>query len=330
MPFYRLANLQQTVGIPFPAASQWDVVKRFADSISPVYNELVRTAAQGELIHNDDTTNKILELSYKNEDNKKEEKPVRKGIFTTGIVSRSENKDIALFFTGNKHAGENLNELLEKRAKELEDPLQMCDALSRNQPKDFKVILGNCLTHARRYFVDVYDNFYKKCGFVIRTLSTVYKYDETARKKKMTPEKRLTFHQEKSGPVMEKLKNWLHRQFDQKLVEPNCGLGKAITYMLNHWDKLTMFLKVPGIPLDNNICERALKKVVLHRKNAYFFKTKQGAHIGDMFMSMIHTCNLMNVNPFHYLTTIYKHCSNAFKYPEKWLPWNYTQQLDSS
>ncbi len=90
--------------------------------------------------------------------------------------------------------------------------------------------------------------------------------------------------------------------------------------MIRHWDKLTMFLKTQGVPLDNNICERALKKIILNRKNSYFFKTKLGAYIGDLFLSLIHTCKIMKVNAFHYLTTIYRHCSMAYKFPHNWLP----------
>src|SRR5947209_16029872 len=85
-------------------------------------------------------------------------------------------------------------------------------------------------------------------------------------------------------------------------TEPNSGLGKAISYLLNHWPKLTPFLVEAGLPLDNNIVERALKKGILNRKNALFYKTLNGARVGGLFMSLIHTCELNGANPFHYLT----------------------------
>ncbi len=152
-----------------------------------------------------------------------------------------------------------MNELLAKRSDKLEKPIQMCDALSRNQAKDFAVILANCSTHGRRNFVDVFNNFSEQCQFVIELLGKVYKNDETACDKKMSKDERLKFHQEQSKPIMDNLKIWCNLQFEKKLAEPNSGLGKAISYMLRHWEKLTMFLKVAGVPLDNNICERALK-----------------------------------------------------------------------
>ena len=111
-------------------------------------------------------------------------------------------------------------------------------------------------------------------------------------------------------------------------VEPNSGLGKAIGYRLKHWEKLTLFLRRAGAPLDNNICERALKKAILHRKNALFYKTDAGAGVGDVFMSLIHTCALNGADPFDYITQLQRHTTEVRKKPEKWLPWNYRQTIE--
>ena len=100
--------------------------------------------------------------------------------------------------------------------------------------------------------------------------------------------------------------------------------------MQKHWKALTLFLREPGAPLDNNLCEQALKKAILHRKNALFYKTKHGAYVGDLFMSLIHTCILCKVNPFDYLTQLQKHSPLLFKDPQKWLPWNYKQTIQSA
>jgi len=84
-------------------------------------------------------------------------------------------------------------------------------------------------------------------------------------------------------------------------TEPNSGLGQAIGYLLRHWQPLTLFLRKAGAPLDNNVAERALKRAVLHRKNALFYRTLHGAQVGDLFMSLIHTCQLCGANSFDYL-----------------------------
>jgi hypothetical protein len=251
----------------------------------------------------------------------------RTGLYTSGVVSRKDGRDIALFFSGKRHAGENLADVLRRRATELEAPIQMCDALSRNLPEELKVILANCLAHSRRRFVDVMASFPGECRYVLETIGEVYKYDAIARDLKMSPEDRLQFHQEKTRPLMEELDRWMVDQIEGRKVEPNSGLGEAITYALDHWQKLTRFLKVPGAPLDNNIVERALKKAIIHRNNSLFYKTENGARVGDTFMSLIYTCELSGIDPFDYLTEIQKHAAELAANPSEWMPWSYKETL---
>lgn len=234
---------------------------------------------------------------------------------------------IALFFTGAKHAGENIAEVLKQRARELPAPIQMCDALSRNVPKPagVKTLLANCLAHGRRQIVDVAENFPEECRYVLETLGSVYHNDGMARDQKLSAEGRMLYHRELSGPLLEKLKGWMTAQFAQHRVEPNSGLGKAFSYLLNHWSKLTLFLSQPGAPLDNNIVERALKKAILNRRNALFYRTVNGAAVGDLFMSLIHTCELNGVNPFEYLTALLRHPEEIKQDASAWLPWNYRE-----
>ena len=113
-------------------------------------------------------------------------------------------------------------------------------------------------------------------------------------------------------------------------MEPNSSLGTAISYMLKHWDRLTLFLRVPGAPLDNNICERALKRAILHRKNALFYKTCRGAHVGDVFMSLIHNCQLCQASLFQYLTELERQADELTSNPQAWMPWNYRATLAGS
>ena len=320
-PFYRLEGLQRMLGIPLPAATQWEIVESVAIRIYPAFEELKHQGAQGDVIHNDDTTMKILDLQ------KKQEESLRKGMFTTAIVCATEHYQIALYFTGRNHAGENMAEVLKLRASDLGPPIQMCDALSRNLPKEFETILANCLAHGRRNFVDIVANFPEQCRYVIETLGKVYKNDELAKEQNLSSEERLKFHQTQSAPLMTELHIWLKEQIDNKKAEPNSSLGKAIAYMLKYWENLTRFLKVAGAPLDNNLCERALKKTVLNRKNSLFYKTNCGAYIGDLFMSLIHTCALMGINPFDYITELQKNSEEVFRNPTRWMPWNYQTTL---
>lgn len=323
VPFYRLAGLEADLGIPLPASTQWDMMAQAAGALAPVYEELIRQAAQGQVLYNDDTAVRILALVRETGED-------RTGVFTTGIVATAHGHKITLFFSGDKHAGENLTDLLSRRAAESPPPIQMCDALSRNVPKGFAVILGNCLAHCRRNYVEVATNFAPECQYVLETLGEVYGHDEEARRKRMSDIERLAHHQAYSGPLMEQLWQWGQQQLDEHRVEPNSGLGQAITYMLRHWEKLTLFLRHAGAPLDSNVVERALKKAILNRKNSLFYRTRNGARVGDLFMSLIHTSESCGGNPFDYLTELQRHAAELGLNPARWMPWNYRVTLEQA
>ncbi len=327
-PLHRLERLEKSLGIPLPASMQWEIVSMMAVRIAPAFEELIRQAAQGDVLHNDDTSMPVLSLrrDIENEGGESE----RTGIFTSGIVSTQEGRSIALFFTGRQHAGENLRDVLSERAATLRAPIQMCDALARNLPKmpeALDVIVSHCIAHARRRFVEVTPNFPDACRYVLETLGTVYYHDAESRKLGLSPEQRLHYHQQHSAPVMNQLQQWLGVQLEEKKVEPNSGLGGAMTYLLKYWDRLTLFLRQPGAPLDNNLCERSLKKAILHRKNSLFYKTERGAEVGDLLMSLIHTAELCGVNPFDYLTELQRHADEIAQNTSQWMPWNYRDTL---
>lgn len=323
IPFYRLERLEDQLGIPLPAATQWEIVEEAAELLKPARDELIRQAAQGEVVHNDDTSMRVLRLAREPSDD-------RTGVFTSGIVSTGQGRQVALYFTGRQHAGENLADVLQHRVAELHAPIQMSDALSRNVPKlpaGVEILLANCLAHGRRQFVEVAENFPDQCRYVLQMLGRVYGHDADARERGLSLEDRLRLHQQHSGPVMEELHRWLEAQFAERNVEPNSGLGKAITYLLRHWRPLTLFLRQAGAPLDNNIVERALKRAVLHRKNALFYRTLNGAQVGDLFMSLIHTCQLCEANSFDYLIELQRHAAKVAAFPAEWMPWNYRETL---
>lgn len=327
LPFNRLERLQESLGIPLPASTQWEIAAACAKKIEPAFTELVRQAAQGEIVHNDDTSMEILALRASLRDRSPDDEDERTGIFTTGIVARVEDRTIALFFTGRQHAGENLADLLQQRDAEAPPPIQMCDGLSRNLPKQFAVVLGNCLAHGRRQFVNIVDNFPTECRVVLEALREVYRIDADAKEQRLSPGQRLVLHQTHSTPVMAELKRWIEAQLTEHKTEPNSRLGKAINYLLKRWEPLTLFLRQQGAPLDNNLCERALKQAIIHRKNSLFYKTENGAKVGDTFMSLIHTAELCGANPFDYLTELQRHADDVARDPGAWMPWNFAEAV---
>ena len=180
-PFNRFDGLQEDLEIPLPASTQWEIVSEASSRMQPALEELIRQAAQGDVMYNDDTTVKILELmgarakaaalaELVDEGKVAATESGRTGLFTTGVVATHEGRRIALFFSGRRHAGENLQEVLRRRATGLPPPIQMCDALSRNRPAELQTIIANCLAHGRRQFVDINEHFPAESRYVLESI----------------------------------------------------------------------------------------------------------------------------------------------------------------
>jgi transposase len=317
MPWYRQSALQTMCGVPLSQATMWERCEATADAALGIFLLLSRMAADGEVMHTDDTWVRIL--SCMKEDGKEQEKG--RATNTSGIIVKVGERKVALYMSGRHHAGENLARILKMRSKGLDKPIQMSDALAANWIGEEEVIGAKCLVHGRRNVFELAEIYPAECQVVLDAIGKVYRYEaETAG---MSKQGRLRHHQENSGPVMESLKQWIEEQFSQRLVEPNGSLGKALQYWLNHWKELTTWLREPGAPLDNNEVERALKQFILMRKNSLFFKTEHGASVGDILASLIMTCRLNGINAWEYLVTIVSNKAEARSNPHQYLPWTY-------
>lgn len=248
LPFYRLQGYQAMLGVPMPDATQWDQIEKVGDCCYVVFELLETLAAQGELIHQDDTSVRILSLIKENQQIRAQaaaqgfSRPKeRTGMFTTALVIKVDDRLIFLYYSSRAHAGENLAALLDQREAAHDLPIVMSDALSRNEVGEGLVIRCHCLGHGRRQCSDIAEVFPTECRVVIDILSAVFDHDEYARKELMSAAARLAYHQEYSQPLMDELKGWLDKQCADRLVEPNSSLGQAIAYMQTHWETLTRF-----------------------------------------------------------------------------------------
>lgn len=323
VPFYRQEQIQTIFGNPISDTEIWTMTRDVANLAEPIFTELCQLGANAECIHNDDTKAKILDLMKDNE----ECKPKRTGIFTTALLAKKDDKQIALFFTGRKHAGENLNDILDQREDGMPIPIQSCDALSRNVPKDHPTSIAYCNAHSRRKFYEIATEWPKESLKVLSGFDLVFLNDKIAKEKKFSPEERLKWHQEKSAPIMVQIRKYGQELISTKQIEPNSSFGQAINYLEKHWEGFTLFLRIPGVPISNNDDERLMKRAVLNRKNAYFFKTETGAKIADVLMSVIETCVLNRINPYKYLLALQQYKDKVFNNPSAWLPWNYEVAL---
>ena len=327
LPFKRIELWQRIQNVPLPDATQWDEMKKLFTMIQPIYQLLIQLAAEGDRVYYDDTPNRILD---KTPDSRNP--PFRKGIYTTAIVSQLHQHSIYLFFTGPHYGAENMKSLMEPRASLLTF-ITMCDASPNNIPKGLspevltRWIFCCCLVHGRRKFFEIFDFFEKECDLVLQQIGSIYAHERHCKKWKLNAEQRMAYHQKHSAPVLETLYIWLNNQLLFGPVEANSGLGLAIQYWLRHWEALTRFLSVPDAPLDNSLCEQAIKVAIRHRKNSQFFKTSFGAQVGDGLMSVIHSAARCTVNVFHYLNCLQEYHPEVAEHPELWLPWNYENTL---
>ena len=337
LPWHRLEGFQALVGVPVPDATQWDQGEFVGDCTHPVFKYLEKLAAQGEVIFQDDTPQRVLALIEENQQaaahahaQGKTKTPERTGMQTTALIVRVGERRICLYYTGRQHAGENLERLLAQREPGRDKPLGMSDALRSNNAQETGLIRCHCLAHGRRKFTELAEDFPTESAVVVNALKLVYDHDEEARDKRLSAQERLAYHQKYSEPVFTALKTWLEQQTTQRLVEPNSSLGKAISYLLDHWETLTQVLKVPGAPLDNNTAERALKLAIRQRKNSLFYATEHSAYIASVLTSVIATCVQAGVNALDYLVTLQDHRHAVFATPRAWLPWNYQAALGAS
>jgi transposase len=337
LPWHRLEGFQALVGIPVPDATQWDQGEMVGDCTHPIFKCLERLAAQGAVIFQDDTPGRVLTLIAANQQARaraqaqgKAKPPERTGIQTTALIVQVGTRQVCLYYTGRRHAGENLEALLTKREPGRGKPLVMSDALSSNNAVETQLIRCHCLAHGRRQFSDLAEDFPAESTVVVNALKLIYDHDAAAREQGLSAQARLAYHQKYSAPVFTTLKTWLEQQTAERLVEPNSSVGKAIAYLLGHWATLTQCLKEPGAPLDNNIAERALKLAIRQRKNSLFYATEHSAYIASILTSVIATCVQAGVNALDYLVALQEHRPEVFANPGAWLPWNYEAALVAS
>ena len=320
VPLYRQEVLQNYLGVPLPASTQWDLMAAHEDVLKKLYHAFEYDAAQGKGLSIDDTKARILEQIAKNK--VAEKKSDKAGCYTTGIVSVHDDHMSYIFVTDNQVAGKSVVPFLKLRNKELPTPYLMCDALTANIPEEISkdlYILCYCLVHARRQFYELPDGYDDLAEEVLRMIGKIYDHEQHT--KGMKPHERLAYHQMHSAPIMSELHAYLSEQ--QQHFEPNGVAGKAIAYILKRFTELSQFLRHLEVPLDNNLTERALKLVIQTRKSSMFYKTLKSAKFASYVQTALYSAAQNDVNPYDYMKTIIDNKALVLKNPEQWLPWNY-------
>jgi transposase len=163
-----------------------------------------------------------------------------------------------------------------------------------------------CWAHARRKFFDVKELDPPFVGQVIALIGELYSVEREATeadiKTGVDPVRRHNLRQEKSAPVLEKIKTLLENP--GKVILPQNLISKAIAYTLNHWQQLTRFLDDGRLPIDNNLVENAIRPVALGRKNWLFAGSPEAAQRMAIIYSLVATCKINGINPYEYFCDI--------------------------
>lgn len=329
-PYYRQENLQALMGLTLTASTIFDQTELVADSLQPIYQQLVALAANAEHYYLDDTSNRILDkVPIEKKQRHGTKTQLRTGVYSSGLVATlKDGYSIVLYQTGIGHAGEFIDEILSGRDTTLDPPILMSDALPSNRPSGDHVVAHSlCNSHGRRKFAEVHPQFRTEVDRVLHWYAKIWQHDDEASVQGLNEAQRLAWHKQHSLPVMEKIRDWGHEALNADRVEENSGLGKAIRYFHKHYEGLTAFCRIKGAKLDNNQVERALKLVARNRKNAMFHRTQTGANIADVIMTMIATAAEAGVHVLDYFNTVQRMQNEVKANPQQFLPWNYPSSL---
>jgi transposase len=342
LPFKRMEALQAGWGIPMSDANQWTLADASADRLQPLYKALERHGVDHAIaLRIDDTGSMIIDVRREIraevaalEALGASTKDVRTGINATGVYLETEQGNVLLFFTGRHHAGEIIDRILEHRNAARHDPaklVKVSDGASKNfsHAHTGQIEEAVCNAHAYLKFRAVKDQHPEAYSLAGEVYKKVFDNDDAAKAQGMVPHERMLHHRAHSLPEMKRLKKMCRDKLTSKLVEPNSALWEPLTFIINQWARLTKFCEVPGVPLDTNVVEQMLIIPVRYLAGSFNYRTRTGAEVGDLHMSLIATANANGVEPVAYLTECLGNHEDLANRPEYYLPWVYRARLEA-
>lgn len=300
LPFKRLETIQAWLHQKVADACLWDVVNQVDDALLPVYRiheqEQINEAVS---VRYDDTGAKINNCLLNDE---------KRSINASVFYFEGEQGQGVLVYTGAHHAGEIFASLLARRDSQ-RSLVRTVDGASKNFicSDSIKLVDSVCNSHAYRRFKEQKENYPEEYHYVKNIYEQVYEHDAYCKKHHLSPVARLAYHQQYSAPLMTRLHNWLIEKIKSEKVELGSKLSEALTYFSNQWKRLTEFLRTPGVPLDTNLVEQAVKVVIRYRANSRSYQTELGAQVGDRMMSLGYSVVLAGLSPIDYFTWCLKH-----------------------
>jgi hypothetical protein len=161
---------------------------------------------------------------------------------------------------------------------------------------------GGCWAHLLRKFRDALAESAHMAQLYMSDIKALYAIEDEATEQGLEFEQRLSLRQEKAPPILARM---MHRTEGWKHLYSTSGkMGEAIKYLRNQWEHLRCFLKDGRVPLDNNVCERAIRPVAVGRRNWLFAGSERGGEAAAISYSIIGSCRAAGIDPFEYIADV--------------------------
>jgi len=291
LPLERQVKAMGRAGLETDSQTIWDQISVLARHLEPTYRALCRQVLESYVVYADETF-------WRNHENKNTSK------WWTWCVA---SDDIATYLIQKSRSQKAAKKVLAGfEGTAMTDGYAAYQALQSSTPN---LKLAHCWAHVRRKFLDAADFSPELSEHAVGLIGELFKIEQeipragpgaSDEEQQETLDLRRRLRQEKSRPVITDLLEWAVRH--DGAVLPKSKMGRAITYMLKLWKGLTLFLEDPRIPLDNNAAERALRGVVIGRKNHYGSKSKRGTEVAALFYTLFETAKLSGIDPRAYVT----------------------------
>jgi transposase len=318
LPLYRQAALLSRFGGDLSRTTLAASMVRVGQAVQPIINLLRDHLLDADLILGDETVVQVLKESGRTAQSKSylwaqmtgSGPPIRLFSYTPG--------------RGSAHAQPLYEGVKAGTTVLMSDGYEVYNALVAARG----LIHLGCWAHARRYFVEA-EAAIPKAARGPQQLATQFLtaigelYAIEAKAKNLDAEQRGQQRQQHSQPVLAKIQGLLVQHLHA--VTPNSLLGKALHYLSSQWPKLIRFVDNGAWPIDNNLCENAIRPFVVGRRNWLFCDTVAGAQASANLYSLIETCKANGIEPYNYLVELFRQLplAKSVEDLEALLPWHF-------
>ena len=303
LPLYRLESIFSRNGLEIGRATQSVWCGDVADLLTPLYRRMIERVKQSHVVGTDDT---IMPMLW------------------PGKVKQAR----MWVYLGDELNPYNLFDFTLGRGRD--GPLKFLAGYDQTLVADGYggydgVVAGNditragCWAHARRKFVDAEKAHPQIAAEAVGLIKRLYLVEDRADRAGTKGSDRLALRQRESAPLLASFKEKLQGWRDQLL--PKHPMSEAVGYALNQWPELNVFAADGAVPIDNNACEREIKRVVLNRKNSLFVGNERGGRTAAILSSFTSTCRRHAIDPQHYLTQLLVNLpATPISQLDQWLP----------